>query len=55
MSQPIGWPFAMTHQCEPTFLEQVVVQSITGAATDGILMLMVGFLKHSVDTDALRP
>jgi hypothetical protein len=40
---------------EPTLLEQVVVQSITGAAAGGILMLMVGFLKHSLDTDVLRP
>lgn len=30
--------------------EQIVAHSLTGAIAGGILMLTVGFLKHSIDT-----
>jgi hypothetical protein len=34
---------------EPRFFEQVVIQGLTGAVAGGISMLVVGFLKHSID------
>jgi hypothetical protein len=34
---------------EPTAVEQAVLQGLTGAAAGGILMLIVGFIKHGVD------
>jgi hypothetical protein len=34
---------------EPTAAEQVVLQVLTGAAAGGIVMLVVGFIKHSIE------
>jgi len=34
---------------EPTALEQGILQGLTGAAAGGILTLIVGFIKHSLD------
>ena|ERR1700719_633805 len=34
---------------EPTAVEQAILQGLTGAAAGGILTLVVGFIKHSVD------
>lgn len=34
---------------EPTFVEQAIVQVLTGLAAGAILTLMVGFVKHSID------
>jgi hypothetical protein len=34
---------------EPTALEQGILQGLTGAAAGGILTLIVGFIKHSID------
>jgi hypothetical protein len=34
---------------EPTAVEQGVLQGLTGAAAGGILTLIVGFIKHSID------
>jgi hypothetical protein len=33
----------------PTAVEEAVVQGVTGAVTGGILTLVVGFIKHSID------
>lgn len=35
---------------EPTLVEQSVLQGLTGAAAGGILTLVAGFLKHSIET-----
>jgi hypothetical protein len=35
---------------QPRLFEQVMAHSLAGAAAGGILMLIVGFLKHSIDT-----
>jgi uncharacterized membrane protein YeaQ/YmgE (transglycosylase-associated protein family) len=34
---------------EPTFVEQAILQGLTGAAAGAILVLIVGFVKHSID------
>ena len=34
---------------EPTAVEQVVLQGLTGAVAGGIVTLMVGFIKHGID------
>jgi uncharacterized membrane protein YeaQ/YmgE (transglycosylase-associated protein family) len=34
---------------EPTFVEQAVLQGLTGAVAGAILVLIVGFVKHSID------
>ena len=34
---------------EPTAVEQAILQGLTGAAAGGILTLVAGFIKHSVD------
>lgn len=34
---------------EPTAVEQAILQGLTGAAAGGIAMLVVGFIKHSLE------
>lgn len=34
---------------EPRFVEQVVLQGLTGAVAGAIATLLVGFVKHSID------
>jgi uncharacterized membrane protein YeaQ/YmgE (transglycosylase-associated protein family) len=34
---------------EPTAVEQAVLQGLAGAAAGGIVTLVVGFIKHSID------
>jgi uncharacterized membrane protein YeaQ/YmgE (transglycosylase-associated protein family) len=34
---------------EPTLVEQAILQGLTGAAAGAILVLVVGFVKHSID------
>jgi hypothetical protein len=34
---------------EPRIVEVVVLQGLTGAVVGGIAMLLVGFIKHSID------
>jgi len=34
---------------EPTELENAILQALAGAISGGILMLLVGFIKHSTD------
>jgi len=40
---------------EPRFAEQVVLQGLTGAVAGGIAMLVVGFIKHSIDQHKSTP
>jgi len=34
---------------EPRLSEQLMLQGLAGAAAGGIMMLLVGFIKHSID------
>ena len=34
---------------EPRLSEQLMLQALAGAAAGGIMMLLVGFIKHSID------
>lgn len=39
---------------EPSFVNQLVIQSVAGAVAGGVAVLVVGFVKHSIDSNKAR-